>query len=256
MIKKLLFVFLLLINTLYAEYDRQLDDYTQGRALYEKASIGDVDAQFDLGLLYRKQVKDYDKAVFWYEKAYKSGSSRAAFNLGNMYDDIKKYDKAEEWYKKAIDEDIKEASLNLGLLYKKLQRYDDAIFYYTKAYQQELQQGANALGYLFEHNLHNNNKAEQWYKKAVQSNNQKAIGNLAKLYHKQNKTELGSAYLISLIDNGYSKEKVLAYLKTKWNLTDKEIKQAYQLQKTLDIPKHYYNPELEVKPIKKKTSRR
>jgi len=119
MIKKLLFVFLLLINTLYAEYDRRLDDYAQGRALYEKASVGDVDAQFDLGLLYEDKVKDFNKAAYWYEKAYKHGSIDAAFNMGLMFKNLQDYNKAIDWYKEATLKGDAGAALNLGLLYKK-----------------------------------------------------------------------------------------------------------------------------------------
>lgn len=244
MFKKFIILFLCLASLLYAEYDKRLDSYSNGRALYEKASVGDEDAQFDLGLLYDEKIKDYDLAVVWYEKAYKQGSIDAAFNMGVMFKNLQQYDNAIHWYTQAVLKGDSEASLNLGLLYKKLQRYDDAIFYYKKAYALKDTGAANALGYLYEHDLKKIKIAENWYIKAVQENNKKAIGNLAKLYHNKNENIKAGAYALALIDNGFSKKDIFEYLHG-WKLTDEEIKQAYQLQKTLDIPKHYYDPELE-----------
>jgi len=75
------------------------------------------------------------------------------------------------------------------------------------------------------------------------------------LYNAQSKNIKAGAYALALINNGFSKKDILGYL-SDWNLTDEDIKKAYQLQKTLDIPKHYYDSELEDKPVKKKTGRR
>ena len=190
----------------------------------------------------------YPEAIEWAKDADTNGES--AYNIGVLYQQILHDNaKAIEWYKKAYRMDdvgaAGDACINLGNIYKKQQRYDDAIFYYKKAYNLGNTSAANGLGYLYHYTYKDLQEAKIWYKKAIKSNNIKAIGNLAKLYHQQNKNELGAAYLISLIDNGYSKTKVIKYLKTKWHLTDKEIKQAYRLQKTLDIPKHYYDPEFE-----------
>jgi TPR repeat protein len=251
--KKILFILLVLFTTLYAGAkfkDLRLLHYPQARPWLEHADT-DGESAYNIGVLYDKIIKDKQKAIKWYKKAYKmndeGAAGSAANNLGYIYDDLKQYKKAEQWYKIAIKKDNKNAALNLGILYKKLHQYNDAIFYYKKAYAMGNMRGANSLGYLYEHNLNNNINAEIWYKKAIKKNNIKAIGNLAKLYHKEKKNRLGAAYLISLIDNGYSKQKVITYLKTKWKLTDEEIKKAYQLQKTLDIPKHYYDPEFEAK---------
>ena len=134
----------------------------------------------------------------------------------------------------------KSAAFNLAILYEEnLKDYPNAIKYYTKAYKMGDIGGANSLGYLYEHNLKDEKNAERWYKVAVGKNSKRAIGNLAKLYKKQNKKELGSAYMVSLINNGYTKSKVLTHLKTKWKLTDAQLQKAYELQLKLDIPKHY-----------------
>ena len=230
--RKLLLSLLLLFITvsLYAEAkfnDPRLLRYPEAKQ-WSKDADTNGESAYNIGVLYREVIKDNNKAIEWYKKAYSLNHKEARIN----------------------------ASINLASIYRELHQFHDAIFYYRKAYEFGDVDGANGLGYLYQYDLNDDKNAELWYKKAVAKNHQKAIGNLAKLYHKQKKVNLGSAYLISLIENGYPKQKVLAYLKTKWNLTDEEIKKAYQLQKTLDIPKHYYDPEFEDTSPKKKTGRR
>lgn len=211
--KNVLLILLFITATLYAESkfnDPKLLRYPEARE-WSKDADTNGESAYNIGVLYDNVIKDDNKAIEWYKKAYELSDKQAVIN----------------------------SSINLGILYKKLHQYNDAIFYYKKAYEMGDTSGANGTAYLYEHTLEDMDKAEYWYKKAVAKNNQKAIGNLAKFYHKQKKEKLGSAYLISLIDNGYTKQKVLTYLKTKWKLTDKEIKEAYKIQLTLDIPKHY-----------------
>lgn len=112
--------------------------------------------------------------------------------------------------------------------------------------------GAHGLALLYKNTLNKPNKAIEWYNRAAKGGYTDSIKNLAR-YYKLEKDDniMGGAYFLALIDIKYPKQKVLSYLKTKWNLTNEEIKKAYQLQKTLDIPKHYYDPEFEDKNTKK-----
>jgi len=250
--KKILLLLTLLFLTvsLYAEVkfnDPRLLRYPEARQ-WSKDADTNGESAYNIGVLYDDVIKDNDKAIEWYQKAYemddKGASGSSANNLGYIYADLKEYEKSKEWYKKGIIKNSPSANFGLGLLYKKDYKMGDM-------------RGANSLGLLYQHDLDDNKNAEIWYKKAVEKNHKKAIGNLAKLYHKQNKNQLGAAYLIALINNGHTKQKVLTYLKTKWKLTDKELQEAYKVQLVLDIPKHYYDPELENKPLpKKKTGRR
>ena len=99
--------------------------------------------------------------------------------------------------------------------------------------------GANGLGYLYKNAKNNAEKAEEWYVKAIQGGDTEALQNMAHLYHQQGDDVKGAAYFIATIDVRHSKSKVLQYLTTKWHLTQDQIKQAYELQKSLDIPNHY-----------------
>ena len=166
-------------------------------------------------------------------------SGETANNLASLYDDLKEYKKAEKWYKIGVNKNYLQSNFELGLLYKKLHQYDDAIFYYRKAYKLGDLEVANSLGLLYEQNLKDDKNAELWYKKAASKGYAKSYKNLA-LFNRDNGGKIeGAAWYLALIDLKYPKKKVITYLKTKWKLTDEELKEAYKLQQTLDIPKHY-----------------
>ena len=269
--KQLLFILLLTLTTLFAQ-DARLDNYPQALQWEKNANVN-ADSAYNLGYIYQTKIKDYDKAIELYNLSYSlKESGDTANNLGTIYEHIKNYKEAIKWYeissnygkteplyniallytkklkehkkaipyyKKAIERGDKDAPVSLALLYKKLHQYDDAIFYYKKAYDMGNIGGANGLGYLYETSLKDSRNAKVWYKKAAKRGYYKSYKNLALCNRDNGKKIIGAAWYIALIDIKYSKNKVLTYLKTKWNLTDKELKKAYRLQQTLDIPKHY-----------------
>ncbi|WP_324172456.1 hypothetical protein [Sulfurimonas sp.] len=87
-------------------YKSKMDDYYRAEECYlQKAKDENPHNLYALGIFYMNNVGNYNKGVFWYEKAYKAGSSSAAINLGSHYrndyhDDYNK-EKAIYWYKKA-----------------------------------------------------------------------------------------------------------------------------------------------------------
>ncbi len=281
---KTLLLLVMLLNLNAFAYDARLNSYPDAKSYYDNAIKGDATAAFNLGYVYQTKLEDSSKAIEWYKKAYGMGdeevSSDTASNLGRLYKDLKQYKKAEIWYKKSIAKGNLKAAYNLAYMYDeslhlpkqaitlykkaykmgqigaansigmtyelKLKNYPKAIEWYKKAFKQGDNSAGNNLGYLYQYTLKNMKNAKLWYKKAIQSNNSKSIVNLANLdYHQGNKL-LATAYILSLINNGHTKQQVLKYIKNKFKITDKAtIKKAYQLQKTLDIPKHYYDRELE-----------
>ena len=246
MIKNILLTLLLLFTSLYA-YDTRLDNYPETKE-WLKDSDTNGESAYNIGVIYHQYIKDDTKAIKWFKKAYRmkdeESSGSAASNIAYIYEHEKKYDLAVSWNKKAIEKNDKVAIINLGLLYKKAYNMGDI-------------KGAHGLALLYEESLKNQSEAIKWYKKAAKGGYADSIKNLAR-YYKLDKNDniTGGAYFLALIDLKYPKQKVITYLKTKWKLTDKELKEAYQLQKTLDIPNHYYDPELEDTPPKKKTGRR
>ncbi len=272
MFRNFVLLFFLLTVTLFAA-DARLQDYPKATEWEQAAEAGNADAMYNLAVIYHKNVKDLEKAKYWYKMAYeKDKGSDAASNLGYLYEDLKQYHKAEQWYKIASDAGDKDGAFNLALMYNKTLRqpekslpyyekayslgdksaplslgvvyekefknYEKAVEWYKKAYEMGNVEGANGLAYLCENTLHDDTCAEEWYLKAAKGNERKAIGNLAKFYIKKGDNVKAGAYAIALIDNGFTKEKIMVYL-NKWNLSQDQIKQAYELQKTLDIPKHY-----------------
>ena len=251
----------LLTATLLAETDLRLNHYPKALKWLEDADTNG-ESTYNIGVIYQQKIKDNEKAIEWYKKAYEmddeGAAGSAANNLGYLFKNLEKSQKSEEWFRKSISKNNTNALVGLGLLFdsKKLRRCEDAAFYYQKAYKMGNVIGAHNLALMYKNTLNKSDKAIEWYKKAAKDGYADSIKNLARYYKlEKNDNILGGAYFLALIDIKYPKQKVLTYLRTKWKLTDKEIKKAYQLQKTLDIPKHYYDPEYELKSIKKKSGR-
>ncbi|MDA9372117.1 sel1 repeat family protein, partial [Porticoccaceae bacterium] len=122
----------------------QSDEFLEMEALAES---GDVEAQFDLALMYRNgtEVPRNDKtAVKWYTKAAEQGLAKAQFNLGNMYvngEGITENDKtAVKWFTKAAEQGLAEAQFKLGNYYDYgygvPENDKTAVKWYTKAAEQ------------------------------------------------------------------------------------------------------------------------
>jgi len=245
MIKQILLIFVLLTSSLLAtntETDLRLNHYPRALKWLQDADTNGESA-YNIGVLYHKEIKDNDKAIEWYTKAYgmnnEGSTGSAANNMASIYDDLKKYEESIKWYKSAISKNYKSAYYNLGILYKKLHQYNDAIFYYKKAYERGSHKGAYSLGYLYDVDLHDFPNAIIWYKKAAKKGHSTAIKNLAYVYRDMKDNLTSSAYLMALIPNNYSKSKIFNRLNNIWKI-DKTIQiKAYKLQQTLDIPKHY-----------------
>ena len=122
-------VVLLLFITFSATVMAQFNaDDEQQRTLFletqQKVEQGDIESQFDLGLMYfygRGVTQDYSKAIEWYSKAAGQGDADAQHNLSKMYSDAhgvaQDYRKAIEWYGKAAEQGYAYAQLNLGVMY-------------------------------------------------------------------------------------------------------------------------------------------
>jgi TPR repeat protein len=257
MLKKILLT-LLLVSSLFA-MDARLNQNVHAKNLYQMATQeNNADAAFDLGIFYSETLKDYKEAIVWYEKAYKMGTSGAAYNLGYLYkNDLKNYKKAEEWYLKAIEQNDPKTPGALGLLYKNhFKDYPKAIKWYKKAYEIGDIGGAFNLGNLYKNHFKDYKNAIAWYKKGAKKGDFDSINNLGGAYHKLKDNISASAYILALLAYGEPKKEIFNFLKNDWKIDEATLKKAYQLQKTLDIPKHYYDAELEENPTSKTTNPR
>ena len=172
------------------------------------------------------EKKDYKQAIKWLKKSYKiNPSSEVALNLGIIYKKTTNYSKAIEWLEKSYNLGEVGGGYTLGNLYKEKGDISNAI---------------------------------KWYKKAVRHGHVSAMKNLANLYKAQKNYTLGSAYILGLIEKGYTKQEVISHLRNDWKIDEKTLQEAYILQKKL-IPNPYIDPEFEAKipaPHKSKRGRR
>ncbi len=108
-----------------AAYER--GDYTTAlREFRPLAEQGLANAQFNLGLMYRKGQgvpQDDAEAARWYRKAAEQGDADAQYNLGVMYNDgqgvAQDYAEAVRWYRRAAEQDDAAAQVALGVMYGK-----------------------------------------------------------------------------------------------------------------------------------------
>jgi uncharacterized protein len=87
------------------------------------AEMGNVWAQFNIGLMYNKGTgvpQDYSEAAKWFRMAAERGEPKAQFNLGNKYVNgqgvSQDYVEALKWYRLAADQGDANAQANLGVM--------------------------------------------------------------------------------------------------------------------------------------------
>ncbi len=88
------------------------------------ANQGLADAQYNLGVMYRKGrgvPQDDAEAVKWYRKAAEQGHAVAQVSLGVMYGErrgvTQDYAEALQWWRKAAEQGVAGAQNNLGVMY-------------------------------------------------------------------------------------------------------------------------------------------
>ena len=109
-----------LADTCYKE-----NDFATAFLYYSQAAaLGDIDAQFELGMMYKHgkgTTSDYKEAALWYFEAAKRGHAGAQNNLGVLYEEGKgvkqSYKDAIRWYLQAAKHGNSYALFNLGELY-------------------------------------------------------------------------------------------------------------------------------------------
>ncbi|NLO17342.1 MAG: sel1 repeat family protein [Arcobacter butzleri] len=99
--KKLLFIMIFISSVAFAQNLNEL---------YNAAKSGDVEAQFEYGLVYLKGdgvKKDYTISIDWLQRAALKNHIKAQYYLGRLYETAigagKNSNKATIWYQKACD---------------------------------------------------------------------------------------------------------------------------------------------------------
>ena len=209
----------------------------------------DPDLAFLLGNIYDQQLKDYVKALNWYENAHRLGHKRVSFYLGRFYyygllrtkrDGIK----ALQYFKEAQSNGILEAEAyikdiqELGSedLQSAVEKWERAV---------EAGSGASALKVaLYKQSqvfyIANSYEIEKAFQEALDLGSYQAAYELGKIYQQQEADEnyrgeiRSLSYFEKAYDNGYDgfdKENLFKIIECKANSTDdKDAKIAYYLQ--------------------------
>lgn len=152
-----------------------------------QAEFTDPVDQYNLGVDYY-QKKDYDKAVYWFEKAAEQGIVEALYNLGVCYANgegvSQDYTTAAYWYEKAAEQGYAKAQLNLGHLYFHYNGvgikfdWEKALYWYEKAALQGNAKAQTQTGLLTHLYKKDYEKAKYWLEKAAAQGEKTAIESL------------------------------------------------------------------------------
>ncbi len=81
------------------------------------AKAGDVSSQLNVGLFYDEGIgvrKDGKKALHWYRRAHRGGSTSAAVNIGILLRDQGSLAAARQWFERAVKRGNDDANLQLA----------------------------------------------------------------------------------------------------------------------------------------------
>ncbi|MDC7684923.1 hypothetical protein PQU92_16690 [Asticcacaulis sp. BYS171W] len=164
------------------------DPDTVGK-LIKRAENGDVQAQTDLGQVYRmgfygpyRVEADLNKARLWLTKAAESGSADAALYLGDTYMPSEPQQSL-VWYRRAADAENPEAYVRLCGLYREpLKDWDQALLYCRKAAEKGTPDGYYSMALAVELNRKDPVHAVGMYRELVEWGSIAAAKQLADLY--------------------------------------------------------------------------
>jgi len=124
MMKRLLFVLILLLSFSGIVFSSEDKDFEQLKKLAEQ---GDINAQCDLASMYyigKAMPQNYAEALKWFKKAAKKAHPVAQFGLGVMYSEgegvPKDYIEGYSWLSMASAKDIKDAQQQLAIVKSKM----------------------------------------------------------------------------------------------------------------------------------------
>ena len=161
-------------------------------ALRASAEQGDVDAQFNLGVMYAEGYgvpQDYVEAGTWYRLAAGQGDAKAQFNLGVMYAEgygvPQDAAEAVAWYRLAAERGDPEAQTNLGGMYAEgrgvPQDAAEAVVWYRLAAAQGDADAQTNLGTMYAEGRgvpQNDVEAVVWHRLAAERGHANAQNNL------------------------------------------------------------------------------
>ncbi len=184
-------------------YGYKTKEYDKAVLSFEKSiALGKSTSNFCLAALYHFELKDFDKALKYYQVGPTDG--RSEYNLGALYAELKNDHKnAIKHFELAAKFGMFDAYYELGRLYEfKVQDFGSAISYYELAYKEANER--KALHRIAHAHAKSNNKekAIEYFRRAIQKGDDKAMACLASFFL-DNKTNRDEA--IELITKAKSK---------------------------------------------------
>jgi TPR repeat protein len=171
----------------------ELKDILQAEKYYKMAvEDGNVEAMFNLALLYEIEKKDFNQAEKYYKMAVEKGHTKATNNLALFYKCEKKdFDQAEKYFKMAIGKGDAVAMYNLAFLYETEKKdFYQAEQYYKMAVEKGDANAMVNLALLYETEKKDFDQAEKYYQMACERGHNLAHCNIAYLYYRQRKNKI------------------------------------------------------------------
>lgn len=168
-------------------FDKSIEWYTK------LADEGDVMAEYWLGHCYY-QKKDGQSSIKWFEKVANTNdgmwSVTASYDIGEIYAEGKiiktDYDLALLWFKRAALEIHKGAMTEIDKIYYyklcKEESDSEKRFWCEKLAKDDYSSGYNGLGEIYMREK-NYSKAYDMFSKAIEKNNNTAVGNMGEMYY-------------------------------------------------------------------------
>jgi TPR repeat protein len=162
------------------------------KALQDRATAGDADAQCGLGRQYELGLgvpQDDKQATVWLQKSAEQGDILAQTELGALSDKLQDYAQALIWYRRAAGQGHARAEYNLGLAYQNGEAVpkdlEQAVAWYRKAADQGDVLALTNLGAMYENGIGisaDSLKAADLYRKAAEQGFAEAEYGLGFLY--------------------------------------------------------------------------
>ena len=166
------------------------------RALQDRATAGDADAQCGLGRQYEFALgvrRDNKQALLWLKKSAEQSNIIAMVELGIVFDKMQDFSQALIWYRKAAEQGNARAAYNLGLAYGNGESVPkdlkEANAWLRKAADQGDVLAQLNLAVNYEHGIgvsQDYRQAADWYRKAAEQGLAEAQYGLGFLYHNGN----------------------------------------------------------------------
>ena len=152
---------------------------------HKAAEGGDVEAQFNLGKMYRDGQgveQSNEEAAKWFRKAAEQGDLEAQVELAERYFVLDNLEEAEKWFVKAAEQGDADIQCDLGLRYRigygVRQSDKEAVKWYRKAAEQGYASAQRHLGWMYENGLgvpQSDYDAADWYILAAEQGDEDAL---------------------------------------------------------------------------------